>query len=52
MKDSLNVLVQTERNFILKKGETMVELERAKSESENMQNILKSIPKLFKNIRK
>jgi hypothetical protein len=52
MKDSLNILVQTERNFILKKGETTVELERAKSESENMQNILKSIPELFKNIRR
>lgn len=49
MKDSLNILAQTERNFILKKGETTVELERAKSESENMQNILKAVPEFFKN---
>jgi len=49
MKDALKVLVQTERNFILKKGETTVELERAKSESENMQNILKAVPEIFKN---
>lgn len=49
MKEALNVLVQTERNFILKKGETTVELERAKSESENMQNILKAVPEIFKN---
>ncbi|MDN5061358.1 hypothetical protein O8C86_05815 [Aliarcobacter butzleri] len=49
MKDSLNILAQTERNFILKKGETTVELERAKSESENVQNILKAVPDFFKN---
>lgn len=49
MKEALKILVQTERNFILKKGETTVELERAKSESENMQNILKAVPELFKN---
>ncbi len=49
MKEALNILVQTERNFILKKGETTVELERAKSESENMQNILKAVPEIFKN---
>ncbi len=48
MKEALKVLVQTERNFILKKGETTVELERAKSESENMQNIIKAVPNLFK----
>lgn len=49
MKEALNVLVQTERNFILKKSQTTVELERAKSESENMQNILKAIPTFLKN---
>ena len=46
---SINTLSQTERNFILKKGQTTVELERAKSESENMQNILKAIPTFLKN---
>lgn len=49
LKKSLYSLSKTERNFILKKGETTVELERAKSESENMQNIIKAIPDLFKN---
>lgn len=48
MKEALKVLVQTERNFVLKKGETTVELERAKSESENMQNIIRAVPNLFK----
>jgi hypothetical protein len=49
LKESLSSLSQTERNFILKKDETTVELERAKSESENMQNILKAVPEIFKN---
>lgn len=49
IKEALTVLVQTERNFILRKGETTVELERAKSESENMQNILKAIPSFLRN---
>lgn len=49
IKEALTVLVQTERNFILKKGETTVELEKAKSESENMQNILKAVPSFLKN---
>lgn len=49
MKDALNVLVQTERNFILKKGETTVELERAKSESKNIQDIVKAIPSFLRN---
>lgn len=49
LKSVLDMLLQTERNFILKKGETTVELERAKSESENMQNILKAVPEFFKN---
>lgn len=52
IKDSLKVLARTERNGILKKGETTVELEHAKSQSQNVQSILKSIPELFKNIRK
>lgn len=49
LKESLSSLSQTERNFILKKGETTVELERAKSESENIQSILKAIPEFLKN---
>ncbi|KLE00587.1 hypothetical protein [Aliarcobacter butzleri] len=49
MKEALKVLVQTERNFILKKGETTVELERAKSESKNIQDIVKAIPSFLRN---
>ncbi len=49
IKIAITTLLQTERNFVLKKGETTVELERVKSESENMQNIIKAVPSLFKN---
>jgi len=49
MRTALELLAETERNFILKKGETTVALEKAKSESENMQNIIKAVPNLFKN---
>jgi hypothetical protein len=48
MKIAIDTLVQTERNFVLKKGETTVELEKAKSESEITQNILKAIPAFLK----
>lgn len=41
-------LAQTERNFILQKDQTTVELEKAKSESELTRNVLKAIPSLFK----
>lgn len=49
MQKALDVLVSTERNFILKKDETTVELQKARSDSENIQNIMKAIPELFKN---
>jgi hypothetical protein len=48
LKASLESLAKTERNFILEKGQTTVELERAKSESELVRNVLKAIPELFK----
>jgi len=48
LKESLTMLSKTERNFILKKGETTVELEKAKSESESIQNIMKAIPSFLK----
>ncbi|WP_323940827.1 hypothetical protein [Aeromonas hydrophila] len=41
-------LVATERNFILQRGETTVELEKAKSESDMMRKIISAIPNLFK----
>ncbi|MGL6459671.1 hypothetical protein HQ395_13660 [Aeromonas hydrophila] len=41
-------LVETERNFILQRGETTVELEKAKSESEMMRSLVNAIPNLFK----
>lgn len=45
---SLNSLSTTERNFILEKGQTTVELEKAKSESELTRNVIKNIPAFFK----
>jgi hypothetical protein len=48
LKISLEALAKTERNFILRKDETTVELERAKAESELTRNVLKAIPELFK----
>lgn len=52
LKDGLKSLSQTERNFILEKGQTTVELEKAKSESALTQNIIKSIPAVFKKANK
>lgn len=49
IQKAIDLLVLTERNFILKKDETTVELQKAKSDSENIQNIMKAIPELFKN---
>jgi hypothetical protein len=45
---ALESLAKTERNFILEKGQTTVELERAKSESDLTRNVLKALPELFK----
>jgi hypothetical protein len=44
----IDSLSKTERNFVLEKGQTTVELEKAKSESEMTKNILKAVPDLFK----
>lgn len=52
LKISIESLSKTERNFILDKGQTTVELERAKSESELTRNIIKTIPGLFKRVGK
>lgn len=48
LKSALESLSKTERNFILEKGQTTVELERAKSESDLIRNIIKKIPDIFK----
>lgn len=47
LKSAIEALSKTERNFILEKGQTTVELEKAKSESELTRNIVKTIPKIF-----
>lgn len=48
LKTSIKSLSKTERNFVLEKGQTTVELERAKSETELTRNIIKTIPAIFK----
>lgn len=52
LKTSLTSLSQKERNFVLEKGQTTVELEKAKSESALTQNIIKNIPAVFKKANK
>lgn len=52
LKVSLESLSNTERNFILEKGQTTVELEKAKSDSELTKNVIKTIPDLFKKSNK
>ncbi|MCC2522197.1 hypothetical protein [Vibrio coralliilyticus] len=49
---SITSLAHTERNFVLEKGQTTVELEKAKSESELTRNIIKTVPNIFKQIGK
>lgn len=48
IKLAVESLSKTERNFILEKGQTTVDLEKAKSESELTRNIIKTIPSFFK----
>jgi len=48
MKEALKVLVETERNFILKKGESTIELKREKIESNNIKDVLKEISSFLK----
>lgn len=52
IKLAIEALSTTERNFILEKGQTTVELEKAKSESELTRNIIKTIPSFFKKTEK
>lgn len=52
LKLAIEALSKTERNFILEKGQTTVELERAKSESELTRNVIKTIPVMFRKTNK
>lgn len=52
LKVAVESLSRTERNFVLEKGQTTVELERAKSESELTRNIIKTIPSFFEQNKK
>lgn len=47
LKVSIEALSKTERNFVLEKGQTTVELERAKSDSELTRNFVKIIPRML-----
>ncbi|WP_277757991.1 hypothetical protein [Pseudomonas sp. A34-9] len=47
LKTAIEALSRTERNFVLEKGQTTVELEKAKSDSELTRNIVRTIPKMF-----
>ncbi|WP_157097536.1 hypothetical protein [Photobacterium sp. J15] len=49
MKSIIIPLVNTERNHILLKGQTTVELEKAKSDSTTINTIISSLPNIFKN---
>ena len=46
----LDELSKTERNFILKKGETTMELERMKNDKNEMKELLKDLTNLIKRI--
>lgn len=48
LKFAIECLSKTERNFVLEKGQTTVELERAKSDTQLSKDIVKAIPGLFK----
>ncbi len=52
LKAAIEALSNTERNFVLGKGQTTVELERAKSESELSRVLVKAIPKIFQDRKK
>ncbi len=52
LKLTLAVLAKTERNYVLKKGETTVELERAKSDSEMSKSMISGVSDFMKNVNK
>lgn len=48
LKFAIECLSKTERNFVLEKGQTTVDLEKAKSKSQLSKDIIKIVPDLFK----
>ena len=48
MEHVISSLLKTERNFVLKKGETTIDLEVAKMESQKSSEALKMFENLFK----
>lgn len=52
LKVAIESLSKTERNFVLEKGQTTVELEQAESESELTRNIIRTIPDFLKKSNK
>lgn len=48
LEAALDSLARTERNFLLEKGQSTVELERGKSESDLARDVLRTFPELFK----
>ncbi|WP_253377364.1 hypothetical protein [unidentified bacterial endosymbiont] len=48
LKLSIDALSKTERNFILEKGQTTVELEKAKSDTSLSRSIVRTLPAMFR----
>ena len=51
-KAAIDSFVKTERNFVLKKGETTVELEKSRIESSNLEAGLKSVSNIISGAKK
>jgi len=52
LEEAISALTNTERNYVLKKGETTVELERAKSDTEVTKSMLSGFGDFMKNVNK
>ncbi|MFA6137014.1 MAG: hypothetical protein WC667_02895 [Sulfurimonas sp.] len=52
IKETISVLANTERNYVFKKGETTIELERAKSDSEMSKSMISGLSDFMKNVNK
>ena len=52
LRATLDILSKTERNFILEKGQSTVELERAKSDTELSKSLVKLLPGIIKRVEK
>lgn len=47
LKDAIQALSNTERNFVLEKGQSTVELQKSQTENELAQTIIKAIPEVL-----